>query len=164
MIKGVKGRGRGERRSTAIPKGKSGRLSKSPALIRPSLSAWRLTARIGWKSRTSSWNRHHERPPQRPQRLFLDRQTAGTGGVGWELAPRTLKHAYWKVFGMAAAKAKDADLAAGLDKDGNPLRPITERTRIERTHPHYSPMGQADPNAPVLTPCYSASRTRVLLR
>ena len=99
-----------------------------------------------------------------PNGFFLTGKRLEPSGLEWELAPRTLKHAYWKVFGMAAARAKDAELAAGLDKSGSPLRPITDQTRIARTHPYYSPMGRADPNAPVLTPCYSASRTRSLLR
>ena len=99
-----------------------------------------------------------------PYTFFLTGKGQEPKGLEWELAPRTLKRAYWKVYGIAAAKAKDAELAAGLDKDGVPMRPITEATRVARTHPYYSPMGRADPNAPVLTPCYAASRTRSLLR
>ena len=60
------------------------------------------------------------------------------------------------VFGL---KEKDADLAAGLDAKGRPLRPVSEATRRNRR----SAMGPADPDAPALMPAYAVSRTRLLL-
>lgn len=54
---------------------------------------------------------------------------------------------------------KDRDLAAGLDRKGNPLRPIAPETRAHRK----SAMGPADPSAPPLTPAHALSRTRSLL-
>lgn len=60
------------------------------------------------------------------------------------------------VYGL---KEKDRDLAAGLDKEGKPLRPIALATRAHRE----SAMGPADPNAPPLMPAYAVSRTRLLL-
>lgn len=80
------------------------------------------------------------------------------------MAPASMRRLYWTKFGEFAAKAKDADLAAGLDKNGAPLAPIANSTREARLNPAYSPMGIADPNAPPLTPVYDASRTRSLLR
>jgi hypothetical protein len=60
------------------------------------------------------------------------------------------------VYGL---KEKDADLAQGLDRNGQPLVPITEATRKNRM----SAMGPADPDAPPLMPAYAVSRTRLLL-
>lgn len=63
----------------------------------------------------------------------------------------------WVVaFGL---KEKDADLARGLDKDGNMMVPISAQAWKYRE----SAMGPADPNAPPLTPSHAVSRTRLLL-
>ena len=56
-------------------------------------------------------------------------------------------------------KVRDASLAKGLDRFGNPFTPISWRTRENRR----SAMGRPDPNAPPLTPAYGLSRTRSLL-
>src|SRR5262245_49370990 len=56
-------------------------------------------------------------------------------------------------------QAKDRELAAGLDRHGRPMVPISEYTYNHRK----SAMGQADPDAPPLTPAYGLSRTRSLL-
>lgn len=55
--------------------------------------------------------------------------------------------------------AKDRDLARGLDAFGDPLRPISPKTRRYRR----SEMGPADPAAPPLMPARKLSRTRSLL-
>lgn len=59
-------------------------------------------------------------------------------------------------------KAKDRDLAAGLDKDGKPLRPISAATRKHRVSA-MTPSGKGDPSAPPLEPGRQKSRTRSLL-
>ena len=56
-------------------------------------------------------------------------------------------------------KVRDASLAKGLDRFGQPFKPISRRTRENRR----SAMGNPDPNAPPLTPAYGLSRTRSLL-
>ena len=56
-------------------------------------------------------------------------------------------------------RAKDDELARGLDRFGAPLTPISAATRKHRE----SAMGPADPNAPPLMPAYAVSRTRLLL-
>jgi hypothetical protein len=102
-------------------------------------------------------------PRADPNGYFLGRELAPTG-FEWEFSPPSLRLRYWKQVGELAAKAKDAELAAGLDRQGRPLIPIAQSTRVRRLDPNYSPMGIADPDAPPLTPVYDASRTRSLLR
>lgn len=99
-----------------------------------------------------------------PHSFRLDSSKLTPGGLEWMLSPSSFRKLYWQHFAKLAAKEKDAELAAGLDKDGKPMAAIAESTRIARTNPYYSPMGIADPDAPPLTPCYDASRTRALLR
>lgn len=60
------------------------------------------------------------------------------------------------VFGL---KEKDRELAAGLDRHGVPLAPVSAATAAHRD----SEMGPADPSAPPLMPAYAVSRTRLLL-
>jgi hypothetical protein len=55
--------------------------------------------------------------------------------------------------------AKDAELAHGLDRHGEPLAPISATTRRHRR----SWTRHADPSAPSLPPAYGMSRTRALL-
>ena len=62
-----------------------------------------------------------------------------------------------------ALRAKDRDLAKGLDKDGKPLRPISARTRKYRKSA-MTPSGKGDPSAPPLEPGWQKSRVRSLLK
>ncbi len=73
-------------------------------------------------------------------------------------APVPDRQAFWEAVSEFVADAKQAELAAGLDRFGSPMTPIAESTRKHRK----SAMGTADPNAPPLTPAYGASRTRSL--
>lgn len=74
-------------------------------------------------------------------------------------APESLKRELLRQVVKIGLEEKDKDLAAGLDRAGNPMRPIKESTRKNR----HSATGHADPNAPPLTPAYGLSRTRSLL-
>jgi ADP-ribosyltransferase exoenzyme len=74
----------------------------------------------------------------------------------------TTRKLYWTWVLKLALARKDRELAAGLDKDGAPLRPISEYTRKNRRSA-MTPSGKGDPNAPPLTPGYQKSRTRSLL-
>lgn len=85
-------------------------------------------------------------------------------GPAWDSARDSQRLRYWQEVGRLGAAAKQEDLARGVGVDGRKLRPITEATRKRRALFDYSPMGTASPKAPPLTPCYSASRTRSLLR
>lgn len=66
---------------------------------------------------------------------------------------------FWRAVVLIGLKVKDAELAKGRDRFGKPLTKIAPSTRKYRK----SWTGQADPNAPPLTPAYSGSRTRALL-
>ncbi len=99
-----------------------------------------------------------------PHSYRLEGSRLTPGDLEWSLAPSSLRKLYWQQFGKIAAEIKDAELAAGLDKDGKRMADIADSTREARLNPAYSPMGIADPDAPPLTPCYDASRTRSLLR
>jgi hypothetical protein len=67
-------------------------------------------------------------------------------------------------YGRAAVvfvlRAKDQDLAKGLDAKGKQLARLRPSTIAHR----YSAMGPADPKAPPLTPAHGLSRTRSLLK
>lgn len=78
---------------------------------------------------------------------------------GLTRAEREAFYAHVVELGLAR---KDRELAAGLDKDGKPLRPITPETRKYRRSA-MTPSGKGDPNAPPLTPAHERSRTRALL-
>lgn len=69
---------------------------------------------------------------------------------------------YWGWVVDLGIRAKDQDLALGLDAFGEPLRPISEKTRKNRKS-EMMPGGKGDPNAPPLTPGREKSRTRSLL-
>lgn len=69
---------------------------------------------------------------------------------------------YWSWVVEYGLKRKDKELSQGLDKDGKPLRPITEYTRKHRRSA-MTPSGKGDPGAPPLTPAFQKSRTRSLL-
>lgn len=76
--------------------------------------------------------------------------------------PDPVKIAYWGWVAELGLKAKDAELAKGLDKDGRPLRPIRPKTAKYRRSA-MTPTGKGDPSAPPLMPGRSLSRTRSLL-
>ena len=61
-----------------------------------------------------------------------------------------------------ALRAKDRDLAKGLDKDGHPFKPISQETK-ENRRSAMTPTGRGDPEAPPLIPGWQKSRTRSLL-
>ena len=52
---------------------------------------------------------------------------------------------YWQWVVDYGLRRKDKELAAGLDKDGNPLRPIAPETRKYRRSA-MTPNGKGDPN------------------
>jgi hypothetical protein len=74
----------------------------------------------------------------------------------------TTRKLYWTWVLKLALARKDKELAAGLDKDGKPLRAISEYTRKHRRSA-MTPSGKGDPAAPPLTPGLQKSRTRSLL-
>ena len=69
---------------------------------------------------------------------------------------------FWGWVVELGLKRKDKELSQGLDKDGKPLRPISQYTREHRKSA-MTPSGRGDPNAPPLTPGWQKSRTRSLL-
>lgn len=74
------------------------------------------------------------------------------------IEPDVVKLWYWGQVVALVLKAKDDELSKGLDRFGNRMASISERTRKHRR----SAMGPADPDAPPLTPAYGLSRTRSL--
>ena len=66
---------------------------------------------------------------------------------------------FWQWVVDAGLTAKDKDLAAGLDKDGSPLRPLHPKTIKYRK----SEVGPTFKAAPPLEPSYARSRVRSLL-
>lgn len=77
----------------------------------------------------------------------------------WPLAGEAVHRDFWRAVVAFTLEVKDRSLAKGLDRYGKPLTPITAYTKAHRK----SEMGQADPNAPPLTPAYGLSRTRAFL-
>jgi hypothetical protein len=77
----------------------------------------------------------------------------------WHVASQAQRAAYLRVCRVLVLTEWDKQTAAGLDKDGAPLRPIKASTRKHRR----SAMGPADPNAPPLQPAHELSRTRSLV-
>jgi hypothetical protein len=69
---------------------------------------------------------------------------------------------FWSWVLEFALRRKDKELSQGLDKDGHPLRPISEETRRNRRSA-MTPSGKGDPEAPPLIPGWQKSRTRSLL-
>ena len=98
-----------------------------------------------------------------PRRAFAYDLSLPTFRVGRDIdfqrAPKDVREMVLKWLLLEGIKAKDSELAAGLDKNGVPLIPIAPKTREYRD----SAMGQADPAAPPLMPAYAVSRTRLLL-
>lgn len=76
--------------------------------------------------------------------------------------PDDVKLMFWRWVVEIGLKQKDKDLAAGIDKNGKPLKPITAYTRKHR-HSEMTPSGKGVPSAPPLTPGLQKSRTRSLL-
>jgi hypothetical protein len=73
-----------------------------------------------------------------------------------------LRRQFWSLVAPIALKVKDAELAAGLDAQGDPLKPISAATRKNRRSA-MTPSGKGDPAAPPLMPAYQKSRVRSLL-
>ena len=81
---------------------------------------------------------------------------------GLNTFPDAVRLLYWSWVTTLALKAKDRDLAAGLDAYGEPLRPISKETRKHRVSA-MTPSGRGSPSAPPLSPGYKLSRVRSLL-
>lgn len=82
------------------------------------------------------------------------------GDPAWILASDAVRRAFWDAAMPIAAQVWDAARAAGLDRFGRPLAPLSLYTIRHR----HSARGPADPGAPPLTPAHAASRTRSYLR
>ena len=76
--------------------------------------------------------------------------------------PKDIKTMFWQWVVEFGLRVKDRELAQGLDRDGNPLRAISARTRKYRRSA-MTPSGKGDPSAPPLMPARALSRTRSLL-
>jgi hypothetical protein len=87
---------------------------------------------------------------------------SGFDPPGFERFPDDVHKMYYEWIVELGLRAKDRDLAKGLDKDGLPFRPISEETR-KRRRSAMTPSGKGDPNAPPLIPGWQKSRTRSLL-
>jgi hypothetical protein len=98
-----------------------------------------------------------------PRASFAYRITAAQVGLSrdpdWIAAPAPVRAEVLRWLVVYGLMEKDKDLSEGLDKDGNPMVPISAETRKYRE----SAQGPADPNAPPLSPAYAVSRTRLLL-
>jgi hypothetical protein len=79
--------------------------------------------------------------------------------ASYDASTRKLFWSWVLEFGL---KRKDKELSQGLDKDGEPLKPIDKYTR-EHRRSAMTPSGKGDPGAPPLTPGLQKSRTRSLL-
>lgn len=76
--------------------------------------------------------------------------------------PSAMRRQFWALVAPIALRVKDQELAAGLDANGQPLKPISPRTRRYRKSAMV-PGGKGDPSAPPLMPARQKSRTRALL-
>jgi hypothetical protein len=94
-----------------------------------------------------------------PQILGPSFRVAGIEPASVRSASTADRLAYWNAVLIFVLEAKDAELAAGLDRYGRPLASL-KRSTIEHRH---SDMGPADPHAPPLQPAHGLSRTRALL-
>jgi hypothetical protein len=86
----------------------------------------------------------------------------GIAPPGLSGLPQPMRQQFWQIVAPIALKVKDNELAAGLDAHGDPLRPISPRTRKYRRSA-MTPSGKGDPSAPPLMPARQKSRTRALL-
>ncbi len=77
----------------------------------------------------------------------------------WRRAHPSGRAAFYRVCRELVLIAFDAQMAAGLDKDGMPFARLSPYTIRHRK----SAMGRADPNAPPLIPAHTLSRTRSLV-
>lgn len=77
----------------------------------------------------------------------------------WLMTGETVHREFWRAVVVYGIKAKEEELAEGLDRYGRKLTPIAATTRKYRE----SEMGPADPSAPPLMPAYATSRTRLNL-
>lgn len=78
----------------------------------------------------------------------------------WGVASEAMKGRFRREASIIAAAEWDKSRRKGLDRFGQKLAPISEYTYNNRR----SAMGDADPDAPPLTPAYDLSRTRSFLR
>lgn len=78
---------------------------------------------------------------------------------GWTTASQADRLAFWEKAREFVLEAKDAELKAGLDRHGKPMKALAPSTVANRR----SAMGPADPGAPPLQPAHGLSRTRSLL-
>lgn len=76
--------------------------------------------------------------------------------------PTSVRVLYWGWVVEFGLRRKDKELSQGLDKDGDPMRPIKQETR-EHRRSAMTPSGRGDPSAPPLDPGWQKSRTRSLL-
>jgi len=77
-------------------------------------------------------------------------------------APTPMRQQFWQLVVPIALRVKDGELAQGLDAEGDPLKPISTKTRKYRQSA-MTPDGKGDPAAPPLMPAYQKSRVRSLL-
>ena len=90
----------------------------------------------------------------------------------WIVGGERLRRLFYQELVRVVLRLKAAELAAGLDKNGRPMRAIAPRTAQSRAadvnpvtgRPPYSPMGRADAALPPLQSTGSLSRTRTLFR
>lgn len=92
-----------------------------------------------------------------PTTFKLGSEVEPAGDPTWNAAAADLRLKFWRAVVLFTKDAKDDELAAGLDRFGQKLRPIARVTRDNRR----SAMGPADPSAPPLMPAYAVSRTRL---
>lgn len=79
----------------------------------------------------------------------------------WRLMDPSVRQAFWRAVVGFTLEAKDRELAAGLDRLGDPLTPIAPSTRARGRKRSYTGLGSA--GNPPLTPAGALSRTRALL-
>ena len=90
----------------------------------------------------------------------------------WVMGGERLRRLFYEELVRVVLRLKAAELAAGLDRHGHPMRHIaaaTAQSRAADINPvtgraPYSPMGRADPALPPLQSTGSLSRTRTLFR
>jgi hypothetical protein len=90
----------------------------------------------------------------------------------WLLGGERLRRLFYEELIRVVKRLKAAELAAGLDRHGRPMRRIAAATARDRTadvnpvtgQSPYSPMGRADASLPPLQSTGSLSRTRTLFR
>jgi len=81
--------------------------------------------------------------------------------AAYRTAGEAVHRQFWAAVVKLVLRAKDRELAAGLDRFGVSMVPIAESTRRKGRWRSHTGMG--DPDAPPLDPAYALSRTRSLL-